>query len=58
MEIAFNEFEMCSFRLLSVCITFGNHKHNAYNACYDDCQYNCILNILVLFDLLKVSVEI
>lgn len=35
IEVAFNEFEMCSFRLLSVCITLGNHKHNACNACYE-----------------------
>jgi hypothetical protein len=35
MAVAYSEFEMCSFRLLSICITLENHEHNAYNACYE-----------------------
>jgi len=52
MEEAFSEFEMCSFRLLSINITLGNHKHNAYNACYETkmSYYMRLLN-LILFQL-------
>jgi len=50
MEVAFSEFEMYSFSLLSICITLGNHKHNAYNACYET-KMNYHMRLLNLISL-------
>lgn len=52
MEVAFSEFEMCSFRLLSICIALGNHKHNAYNACYET-KMSYLMRLLNLISLQK-----